>query len=310
MTRPRAGLWLQVLVSAALLALLARRVPLRDAGAAFARVRPGTIAVALGLALVGYVGRARRWSVLLARAGVVLATPASYALTLVGTFYGLVTPGRVGEFARVLHMPAERSRTLPSVIWDRAADVVLLEAMAAPAFVFVPAWRGPLLGIYLAMVAVTAAGLALLDHPGMARALARALPFAAGPIDRVARHTGGTLWSTAFASSLAWGLFFYAFVYGAAWLILRDLAPHVPPTLLLGLPVIPLLGNLPIAFGGLGLREQVSASLFGQFGAGATTGTVFSLLWFLTATLLPALIGLAISPLPFARVPGAPRKAA
>ena len=66
------------------------------------------------------------WQSLLERAGLVMRTWRSYCLTLVGTFYGLFTPGRVGEFARVLHLDAPRSRTLPSVVWDRVADVVLL----------------------------------------------------------------------------------------------------------------------------------------------------------------------------------------
>ncbi len=288
----------QVAISAMLLALLARRVPVREAGAALARVRPATLAGALALSLAGYWGRARRWSVLLERAGVHLPTWTSYRLTLVGTFYGLVTPGRVGEFARVLHLPLPRARTLPSVVWDRVADVVLLELMAAPAFVLVPAWRGPLLGIYLAMCAATIAGTALLAHAGTAALAGRLLPFAARPIARWSAASGGTLGGVTFARSLGYGLVFYAFGWASAWLLLRDLAPTVSPRLMLGFPVIPLLGNLPIAFGGLGLREQVSAAVFGSFGAGAVTGTAFSLLWFLTATLLPGLAGLLLSLVP------------
>jgi len=197
----RGGLLLQFAVSAVLLGLLARQVPLRDAGAAFARIRPATIAASLALSLVAYWGRARRWSVLLARAGVALPTARSYCLTLVGTFYGLVTPGRVGEFARVLHIGLPRSRTLPSVVWDRVADVVLLEVMAIPAFVLVPAWRGALLGIYLAMVAVTVAGVVLLDQPAATRALARAWPAAAGRLAQWEAGSGGVLRSRAFACS-------------------------------------------------------------------------------------------------------------
>ncbi|MFN8587783.1 MAG: lysylphosphatidylglycerol synthase transmembrane domain-containing protein [Candidatus Eisenbacteria bacterium] len=301
MKRGRLGMLLQFAVSAALLVLLARKVPLADALAAFARVKPATIAFAVALSLAGYWGRARRWTVLLERAGLALRTWTSYCLTLVGTFYGLFTPGRVGEFARVLHMDAPRSRTLPSVVWDRVADVVLLELMSLPAFLLVPAWRGALLAIFGALVLVTVAGVVALSHPGVLRAAARALPFAAGPLGRWTESSSGIASSAAFGSSLLYGLFFYVFGYAGAWLLLRDLAPGTSPLLLLGLPVIPLLGNLPIAFGGLGLREQVSAALFGQFGAGAATGAAFSLLWFLTATLLPGLVGLALSVLPSAK---------
>lgn len=304
MKRGPLGMIFQFAVSAALLALLARKVPLADAISAFARVKPLTIALAVALSLAGYWGRARRWTVLLERAGLVLRTWTSYCLTLVGTFYGLFTPGRVGEFARVLHMDAPRSRTLPSVVWDRVADVVLLELMSLPAFLLVPAWRGPLLAIFAALVGVTIVGIWALSHPGALRTAARMLPFASGPLGRWSESSVGIAGSSAFGASLLYGLFFYAFGYAGAWVLLRDLAPGTSPLLLLGLPVIPLLGNLPIAFGGLGLREQVSAALFGQFGAGAATGAAFSLLWFLTATLLPGLVGLALSVLPSARPQG------
>jgi hypothetical protein len=300
-TRAHAGLLLQLVVSVVLLALLVRRVPLHDAAAALRRVRPATLAGAVALSMVAYWGRARRWSILLARAGIAMRDGTSYCLTLLGTFYGMVTPGRVGEFARVMHVGGPRSQTLPSVVWDRLADVLLLEVMSLPAFVLVPAWRGPLLGVFAGLVAVTLAGALVLDQPAVARALARALPFAAGPLERWSRGASGVLFSRVFAASLGWGLFFYVFGYAAAWLLLRDLAPGFSPRLALAFPIIPLLGNLPIAFGGLGLREQVSAAAFGQFGAGAATGAVFSLLWFSTATLVPALVGLALAPLPWAR---------
>jgi hypothetical protein len=68
----------------------------------------------------------------------------------------------------------------------------------------------------------------------------------------------------------------------------------------LSFPIIPLLGNLPIAFSGLGLREHISATLFDGIGAGAATGPAFSLLLFTVSTLLPGLLGLALAATPWA----------
>src|SRR5262249_12343895 len=102
-------------------------------------------------------------------------------------------------------------------------------------------------------------------------------------------------------ASFAWGAFFYVFMYGSGWVLMRSVAPAVSPRLLLGLPVIPLLGNLPIPLGGLGLREQVSAAVFRPVGADAATGAVFSLLLFAANTLIPALLGIAIAATPAAR---------
>lgn len=290
------GMLLQLLISGVLLWLLARTVPLEESRAALSRIRFGTVAAALALSLVGYVGRSSRWQRLLQRAGVRLGAIAAYRLTLLGILYGMLTPGRVGEFARILHLPVARSRTLASAIWDRVLDVVLLEIMSLPAFVLVPEWRGPLLWIYLAMVVVTVAGVVLLDRPGALAAVGRAIPPLATRLESLAEASGGTLRSDAFLAGLGGSLFFYLTSYGSAWLLLRDLAPHAPVAILLGFPIIPLLGNLPIAFGGLGLREQVSATVFARLGAGAGVGPVFSLLWFATATLIPGLIGLLLAP--------------
>lgn len=295
MKSPRAAVLLQLAVSLVLLVLLARRVPIPEAAAALARLQPGTLALCLALALVAYWGRARRWAMLLRRSGVRLPAFEAYRLTLVGTFYGLVTPGRIGEFARILHIGVPRSDTLPSVVWDRVVDVLLLEALCIPAFVAVPAWRGGLLAIYLGLVVLTVAGIALLSRPGAVRALARVVPRLAHSLRRWSEHSPGLLQQGMSGTSILWGLFFYAFMYAIAGLLLKDLAPHASADLVVGQPVIALLGNLPIALGGLGLREQVSATLFEQYGAGAATGTAYSLLVFTVLTLLPALIGVLVS---------------
>ena len=63
------ALLLQVAVSAALLVWLLQRVPVADVTAALGRLRPGTLALAVALTLVSYVGRAQRWAKLLSRAG-------------------------------------------------------------------------------------------------------------------------------------------------------------------------------------------------------------------------------------------------
>ena len=295
------ALLLQAVVSAVLLVWLLQRVPVADVTAALARLRPTTLALAVALTLVSYLGRAQRWAKLLSRAGLRLPLGRAWCLTLLGVGYGLVTPGKVGEFARVLHLGVPRAQALASVVWDRATDVLILEALALPAFVCVPAWRGPVLWLFAAVVGVTLALVMLLESRRVQGAVARALPFAAGPLARWQAASTGTLASQAFRAGLAGGAFYYAFNFAAGFLLLRDLVASVPPALLLGFPIIPLLGNLPIAFSGLGLREQVSAALFAPLGAGAAAGPAFSLAWFAVATLAPGVLGLLLAPTPWAR---------
>jgi uncharacterized membrane protein YbhN (UPF0104 family) len=227
----------------------------------------------------------------------------SYRLTLLGTFYGLVTPGRVGEFARVLHLGLPRSRTMPTVLWDRLGDVLLLELLSIPAFVLLDAWHGPLLIGYLLVVMATVVLVAALDSGRVLELVARLVPRARVWIERWGSGATGVLRSAAFVRGLMGGLFFYALNFLGAFLLMRELTPASPAALALIFPVIVLLGNLPLAFGGLGLREQVAASAFARFGTSAAAGPVFSLLWFAVITVLPGLIGLLLSGIRFGAMP-------
>ena len=294
-------LLVQIAVSALLLAWLARRVPVAEVGAAWSRLKPGTLGIALALTLASYLGRAQRWARLLARSGFRLPLHRAWCLTLLGVGYGLVTPGKVGEFARVLHLGVPRAQALASVVWDRATDVILLEALSLPAFLLVPAWRGPVLWIFAAVVAATVLLVIVLESRRTQALAARVLPFAAGAIERWQAASAGTLASGAFRAGLLGGAFYYALNFAAGFLLVRDLSPQAPPALVLGFPVIPLLGNLPIAFSGLGLREQVSAAMFAPLGAGAAAGPAFSLSWFAIATLVPGVLGLLLAWTPWAR---------
>jgi len=311
---PGITLLLRALISVALLGLVAWRLDWKAAGAALLRVDPGTLALCTALALIGYGGRALRWLYLLRLGGVALRGAEAYRLTLLGIFYGMLTPGRVGELGRAFHLGLPAARTLPSVIWDRLADILLLELLSLPAFVVLRAGPGGgagygmLLAAYLAVVLVTVVAMAVLDSPGALTRLARAVPRAAGAIAGWRQSATGMLRSRAFARGLAAGLFFYALNFAGAVLLLDRLAPGHPRTLALLFPLIILLGNLPVAFGGLGLREQVSAAAFGRLGASAAVGPVFSLLWFLVVTVIPALIGLVLAGGARARV-GAPHMA-
>ncbi|HEY6867393.1 MAG TPA: lysylphosphatidylglycerol synthase transmembrane domain-containing protein [Candidatus Eisenbacteria bacterium] len=300
MRRPLAVI-VRVAVSAGLLALVGARLDWREALAALARVRATTLLACTALALVGYGGRALRWAYLLRHAGVAVSRREAYRLTLVGIFYGLVTPGRVGELARALHLEAPGERTLPSVVWDRFADVLLLELLSIPAFTVLAlggsgaprGGPGPLLWAYLAIVGLTAGAMIAMDSPRLLAWLERRIPRAAGRLEAWRAGATGMLRSRAFARGLVAGLFFYALNFAGASLLLDALAPGHPGALVLMFPVIILLGNLPIAFGGLGLREQVSAMAFARLGAPAAVGPVFSLLWFLVISVVPALLGLA-----------------
>jgi hypothetical protein len=294
---PEAGALVKVstlfkaLVSLGLLALVFSRI---DGAAAWASLRglgAVTLLSAILLAFVAYVPRAWRWQFLLRRFGIPLPGGAAYRLTLVGILYGLVTPGRIGELARVVHLPGARTRALPSVIWDRLSDVVLLEVTALPGLVAMGEAARWLWWVYLAIVTATVAVLAMLGSRRLHAALARVPPLAR--VAEALEGGAGVAVSPAFAQSLGAGLLFYAVNFAAAFVLLRALAPEAAMASVLVFPVIILLGNLPIAFGGLGVREYFAGVALAPFAVAPDVGPVFSLTWFVVMTVLPGLAGLA-----------------
>jgi len=282
---------LKALLSVALLAWVFSRLDAGAAGAALARLDPVTLLAAAALFFAAYWARALRWSLLLRHAAIEVPPLESYRLTLVGVLYGLVTPGRIGELGRVLHLRWPRARTLPSALWDRLSDVLLLELLSLPAFAVLSLHRTALFWIFLAVVALTLGLVATLNSRRLLAAAIRRFPRLGPRLEIWREGAAGVVGSGRFGLSLAAGLVFYALNFTGALLLLRSLAPGSSAAFTLVFPVLILLGNVPISFGGLGVREQVAAMTFTQLGAAPAVGPVFSLVWFSLATLAPAVAG-------------------
>jgi uncharacterized membrane protein YbhN (UPF0104 family) len=96
---------------------------------------------------------------------------------------------------------------------------------------------------------------------------------------------------------LAGGVAFFAVNFTGAFGLAVAVSPGVGPGILLLFPVIILLGNLPVAFGGLGLREAVAASAFAREGLDPAAGPALSLAWFACVTLIPGVLGFVVQQL-------------
>lgn len=85
--------------------------------------------------------KSTRWQSILMAQGIRMGTIPAYVSYLGGVFLGAVTPGRVGEFARVFHVTehSDASRTLAfsSVLADRLFDLYMLLIVGATALALV-----------------------------------------------------------------------------------------------------------------------------------------------------------------------------
>ena len=82
---------------------------------------------------------------------------------------------------------------------------------------------------------------------------------------------------------------YYLIAYISAFFLL--LALDANTLAVISLPLIVLMGNIPITISGLGLRESVATILFILLGEEGAYGFSFSILIFLTFTLLPGVLG-------------------
>lgn len=251
----------------------------------------------LCLPLIGvmYAIRAEKWKALLRPIGIDLPFVSSLKIYLIGTFYGSVTPGRAGEVSRSFFMGDKKSKTIPTVIIDRVTDIICLLALSAISVVVF--FNSVMMAAILALlVVVFAAGSVALLHRGVVSYIFSLLKIGddhredyLGTVDATIRDR------RALAYAFGLTLCYYAVNTLAFWLILRSLSVTIDPVIALALPVIIIMGNVPITISGLGVRELVSVTVFSMFNSSAAYGFSASLVLYLLTSLLPGLVGLVFS---------------
>ncbi len=84
---------------------------------------------------------------------------------------------------------------------------------------------------------------------------------------------------------------YYIIAILLAVLVLKSLDADVNLYLAFTLPIIVLMGNIPITISGLGLREYITIICFEILGEKPAIGFSFSIILFLLITLIPGLVG-------------------
>ena len=251
--------------------------------------------------------KSMRWQLILAVQGVRLGTMPAYLSYLGSMFLGVLTPGRVGEFARIFHVTEKHgvSRTLAfsGVLADRLFDLYLLLILGA-----------------LALAAITDGGVRIVVI--VAIAVAAGIPLVAVASDRV---LGWALvpvrWGRARVHKMPWRLFdllvevrtglrsvtgpalvvsalltvaAYAVFFTQAYIIARSAgidASFVTVSLVIALGS--LVAVLPISISGLGTRDAVIVAYLGTEGVAGDSALGFSILIFLVFVVGSGLIGAA-----------------
>jgi uncharacterized membrane protein YbhN (UPF0104 family) len=295
--------WLGLL----LLGWVLSRFDLATLGAAFARIRIGSVLAAGLLFGCNLLLKSLRWQRMLAVQGLRLPPRVALAAFLSSQFYGQVTLGRLGELYRaeaLIERGVPAGTALSSSIYDRLLDLaaVLLLAAALSALVVgngraaVVAALGMLLLGGLAIFVLQAPGLTALPAVARLRAFLASrrgtrgalgmlsqLVSGLGPLLRPAFMFEATVWTAA-----AWSLYF-----ASLWQLADGMGIVASRSALTaGAALGALSALLPVTLSGLGAREVIFMNVLAVEHVPGSRAVVLSLVHLCVMSAVAIVLGL------------------
>ena len=126
--------WLSQLIGLIIFVFILYKVDLKSVVSRLYGAHLAILLIALALTLCFVVLKAIRWKYLLAMQGIDYEPKECVLAYLASMYLGLVTPGRVGDFMKVLYLRTDKGVTLgrgfSSVFADRLFDLLILTSMA------------------------------------------------------------------------------------------------------------------------------------------------------------------------------------
>lgn len=294
---------LQIGVTVAAVALIARLVDLRATVAILGAAHVGWVVLAVAMYVVGQMMSAFRWWLIGQSVGLGGRITDYIRYYFIGMFFMSFGPSTLGgDFVRGLYLAEggrRRGRAFNSVVFDRLNGLVILVAIGAGAFVIFPRYSA-LAPEFRVMFWITVAfGSALLFGWMLAPWLVRRLL----PPDHRIRHFVevdlGPFWTDRkmlLATSTV--SFFFHFVQIAAqWVVSRAIGVHVPVSYIAVFhPLVSAVASIPITFSGIGLRESGYLYFLTRIGIDQPSAVAYGVLWLfviITNSLLGGLVFLA-----------------
>ena len=246
-----------------------------------------------------------RWRAFLACCGIQLGLADVLRYHLLGLFYGVITPGKVGSFVRILLISEVTEAPLAdrflSVVFDRFSDIVAMGLLAAGGCVLLAfraqqaalGWgllAATLLGVgaFLVLARLRANIFELMGRILVPRAVRRR--FASGLEEIELPHPSQLAWPLVLALA-SWTI---TFLQG--WMV--ALAVGFDMTwweYVLVMPIASIVGLIPITISGFGTRDAAVVSLAASFGIAANKAVGLSLLAYLINAVFPSLVGAVLA---------------
>ncbi len=292
----RRNIWVgaQAVVTIVLLALLARRLDLPALAALFAGLPLWLYLLSLAVVLGGQVLYAWRWRLLLTAAGVQVSFPTVVRQYFIGIFLNNFLPSTVGgDLAKVYLLGRDRGyRAVTASVLLVPAPVIALARIAVTG---------------VAAIAAIALGVIAAGTGGLAERVSRMGPRAVAQAQRLQRlrvDMAAAVKSPAVLGQAAAVVVGYFLAVGVVYtMFITTQTGHTPPfAMTLGVAAAAsVLSNVPVSLNGLGLREQLHASLLAPLGVPGEVAVAISLLFWahlIVASLLGFLFWMRAPALP------------
>ena len=285
----------KLIVPAAILAFLFHRLDVRSIGGTIARTNPLLFAVSFAVLCLRNVLGAYRSRVFLRHRGLVHSTASLARYYFIGNFFNLFLPEVVGrDLARGYYLynnSREKSIAVSSIVAERfngtaALFALSLVSVALATMAGLDVIRHDIVKAITLVFCFFAAGTVLLINGRTDRFLASLFERLGAPKLKQAVVFARDVLTYCTSPSLMAYTFLVSLVFQlvgvlATWLIALSLGETTPfAYYLIILPVIWVLGMLPVSINGLGIREGSFVVLFGAVGMAGETAMAISLLWF------------------------------
>ena len=265
---------LKIFLTILLLAVLLFKVTVFDITRVILSLQPVYLAGALLLVPVLLVLRTWRWNLLLGSVGIVLPFPETLKVLIIGNFYGLVTPGRIGELGRAYHLNEKKVLTLPTVVLEKIIDIWTLTGLSLVTFFFYFSKNTLIIAIIILCCGALPAATFLLMHTKTVSFFGSVAGIRQEDSEQFVGNFRRLIHNYRLVGfSFGISLVYYGVAYLLGYLI--TVSAGFDPVVSITLPLIVLMGNIPLTIAGIGLRESIGSVAFIYLGETAADGFVF-----------------------------------
>lgn len=281
----------KITVSAGLLLFLLFKVDLKEVVDLFLMISFPMLAIILLLTFIIYLIKAIKWRILLISINTDVKLIEIFKITMVGAFYSMITPAKIGDFLKCYHLEHSKSDVIPTIMWDRIIDVAVL-ILLSNLSIFLFFRDLTIMGVTFLLTVTFVSTVLLITNQKIIAFFANIFKIPTKTrknfIDKMIEIRGN---KKAILNVFAWTLCFYSILIIISMCILRSFDSRIDLSIAFFVPIIILTANIPITISGLGLREYATILCFTAVSENATLGFTFSVTLFIVTTVIPGIIG-------------------